>query len=553
MNEINAIEMSEFLLPSETMPVFRHSCRAAGTLLSMQMSTQDSTPNVQENDPQLTATDIAKLYSNLENVINRVPTTESPSSPGKLSPYSTPLGVSSPRVVSPSASATSPLSEGKSSPPLPPLPAAGGKATDCPCQHIFASSAEHQLSSKCALCRRTLTPVDSISRDCDAQKRERSRLQRELEKEREKLTKCQKMVIELRAQKDDLEKRLEETSSQVQSLQKDLAVLNDKYVDEIERVSEIQHAKEMVENELEDLSRRLFEEANGMVAEEKRERSNLQVAYQHLENRLEETRERLAAEEMQLKELRQKMQQLESQGSERHSSVGSSSPAVGPIVDSSGLKEDPDRVAARDLVELFASNLRISMRTNETPVGIDSLQLDEFRDFVSMGRSLPLKKLHTASFMKHCQLEDVEPCLRFGPNSRLSARKLMEAIAMNSCYIEDAPPGFAEEQFRKRSAEDAPLQISALKFSVWDRFGSADNFIGCQACGRREPPLPYRFRISYFDDWACIDRFCRDRLVAVCEFYVFVRNVRQGYYSNRPIAELYREAMRLRLQMFYTR
>ncbi|OAD07275.1 hypothetical protein MUCCIDRAFT_138265, partial [Mucor lusitanicus CBS 277.49] len=100
---------------------------------------------------------------------------------------------------------------------------------------------------------------------------------------------------------------LDDQTANFQALQNDMELLNDKYVDEIERVAEIQHSKDMVESELEDLSRRLFEEANGMVANEKREKYNLEVAQKHLENQLQETRDRLGAEQMQLKELRKRM------------------------------------------------------------------------------------------------------------------------------------------------------------------------------------------------------------------------------------------------------
>jgi hypothetical protein len=187
--------------------------------------------------------------------------------------------------------------------------------------------------------------------------------------------------------------------------------------------------------------------------------------------------------------------------------------------------------------------------------GLDAMLLTEFSDFVKLRTSVPLKKLHNIPFMKHCQLEDVDPCLRFGAHSRLSARKVNDAIVMNTCFIEEAPSGFADEQSKR--PVDVPLKISAGKSMIWERFSSNSQsgvFAGCQACGRNNSDsLPYRFRISYFDDWACIDRYCRDRLVAVCEFYVFIRNVRQGYYHSRAIADLYQEAMRLRLQMFYAR
>ncbi|KAI8376409.1 GDP/GTP exchange factor Sec2p-domain-containing protein [Radiomyces spectabilis] len=411
---------------------------------------------------------------------------------------------------------------------------------DCPCHHILIS----KDSKYCALCDRPIPILEELQKERDAHEREIRSLQVQLTEEQAKIAQQIEEIEKLNATIENVERQLDIKTEEFRALQNDMELLNDKYVDEIERVAEIQHSKDMVESELEDLSRRLFEEANGMVANEKREKYHLEVAQRQLENQLKETREHLVAEQMQLKELRQKMESMGQQ------------PASSPVEKSQDndimSPEGCEQQAVKDLASLFSDRLS---STDISSAGIDQMMLDEFQELVRLGTTAPLKKLHTVAFMKNCQVEDVEPCLRFGPNSRLSARKINEAIVMNTCFIEEAPPGFAEEQ-AKRPA-DMPLKISASKSMIWERFsgGNSQNgpFAGCQACGRSDLPLPYRCRISYFDDWACIDRYCRDRLVAVCEFYVFIRNVRQGYYNSRTIPDLYHECMRLRLQMFYAR
>ncbi|CAO3623769.1 unnamed protein product [Cunninghamella blakesleeana] len=290
---------------------------------------------------------------------------------------------------------------------------------------------------------------------------------------------------------------------------------------------------------------------------------------------------------MQLKELRLKMQEMQEQqeqqsvllldgsslsdinnnNSNNHININSPSNRTsvdGKTINSinSGIEKGSEDRGLKDLAALIPqldhssdASSENNNHINDPWSDMDDMLLNEFAEFVKFGTSMPLKKLHSIPFMKHCQLEDVEPCLRFGAHSRLSARKINDAIVMNTCFIEEAPNGFADEQARR--PVDIPLKISAAKSMIWERFSSSSQtsvFSGCQACGRsNDTPLPYRFRISYFDDWACIDRYCRDRLVAVCEFYVFIRNVRQGYYNSRSIDDLYQEAMRLRLQMFYAR
>ncbi|KAI8877863.1 hypothetical protein K501DRAFT_259643 [Backusella circina FSU 941] len=400
---------------------------------------------------------------------------------------------------------------------------------ECPCHVVLKQDDDMH----CSLCEQPIPIIEELLSEKKLHEEEISTLQRQLTEEQLRIDQQLATIAQLNIKVDKVSGQLDIKTQEFNELQNDMELLNDKYVDEIERVAEIQHSKDMVESELEDLSRRLFEEANGMVANEKREKHHLELAQRHLENQLQETRERLTAEKMQLQELRARMQDM---------MVTSITPQQDEMP-----PKTPDHI--KDITRLFSE--RISEQ-----VDIDTLILDEFEEFVKQSTALPLKKIHSLAFMKSCQEEDIESCLRFGPTSRLSARKINEAIVLNTCFIEESPLGFAEEQ-AKRSSGEMPLKISAAKTLMWERFSTNNQgtvFSGCQACGRNDgTALPYRFRISYFDDWACIDRFCRDRLVAVCEFYVLIRNIRQGLYSSRSVPDLYHEAMRLRLQMFYAR
>ncbi|CAO3620063.1 unnamed protein product [Mucor hiemalis] len=451
--------------------------------------------------------DIATLYNSLQAVIDKPLTVANPEAKFIPLPPSLPMSPSSSSPIIPQ--------QQKKSSPL--SPTSTHFVKECPCRHILSD----ENTSTCSLCHLPIPIIEEL-------------LSEKAQHEQEITELTQQLKAELNTRMEQVMTELDTKTNEFQALQSDMELLNDKYVDEIERVAEIQHSKDMVESELEDLSRRLFEEANGMVANEKREKYNLEVAQKHLENQLEETRERLTAEQMQLKELRKRMEDM----------MG---------VQENIIPKTPDHI--KDITSLLAE--RMTLLTNEHKhAEIDALILNEFQEFVKTGPSVAAKKIHSIPFMKYCQEEDVEACLRFGPNSRLSARKINDAIVLNTCFIEEAPQGFAAEQ-AKRAVHEMPLKISCAKNMVWERFTSSNQstvFSGCQACGRNDgTALPYRFRISYFDDWACIDRFCRDRLVAVCEFYVLIRNIRQGLYSNRSIPDLYHEAMRLRLQMFYAR
>lgn len=446
------------------------------------------------------------------------------------------------------------------------IPATSPQASsNCPCYTIVSCEDSREDNRRCKLCGRSMPIWDDLLKECDIQEQDIQVLQQRLDEGQRRIAVQADDISQLQVTVMRTKKELDGTTHAFDALQIDMEQLNDKYVDEIDRAAEMQYSKDMVENQLEDLSQRLFEEANGMVANEKREKHNLKVTLKHLGNQLEETSDRLAAEQMQLEELRLKMEAMKSleynhDKPNRNSGTISIDENSNNSSDSNskqisnGLTDELEGLGSTGLAGLSQDDQQVADKVAWPDM--DTMLLDEFVDFVNLRSSVPLKKLHTIPFMKYCQLEDVEPCLRFGGNSRLSARKMNEAIVMNTCFIEDTPYGFAEEQAKR--PVDMPLKISAGKTMIWERFsssGQAGVFAGCQACGRTNDAasLPYRVRISYFDDWACIDRYCRDRLVAVCEFYVFVRNVRQGYYSTRTIIDLYQEAMRLRLQMFYAR
>ncbi|KAF9325435.1 rab guanine nucleotide exchange factor S2 [Podila minutissima] len=415
---------------------------------------------------------------------------------------------------------------------------------ECPCHRVCCNLA----SRTCGICERIIPAVAEAHN-------ERTLLLEDMEQTNARLAEEQKRAsaeaIEaevLRKKVEDLEDALDAKTDDYLSAQRDLAVLNDKYVDEIEKVAELQHAKEMVEGELEELSRTLFEEANGMVASEARARHQLELTRKHLELELKDAQERLAAETSQLKELKTKMEaMMDAQPVSKRSST------------------DPSNRGSVDLAQLFGLNkIAVPEPVAEEPttaIAIDGHMMHEFKEFVAQSSTVRLAKIHSLPFMRHCQDEDVEPCLRFGSNPRITARKLTEGICSNTCFIESATAEQVKEYERMVLAAQQPPSPARNSVSnknmLWERLQTQYAIYqapkgGCQCCGR-SGPLTHRYRIATSDEWSFIDRFCRDRLVAACEFYIFIRNIRAGLYSTRTIEDLFSESLRLRLQMFYAR
>ncbi|KAJ1854300.1 hypothetical protein LPJ73_002501 [Coemansia sp. RSA 2703] len=395
----------------------------------------------------------------------------------------------------------------------------------------------------------------------------------------------------------DLETRVAEqarkTDSQrdiIAGLKNDLSAMNDKFVDQVNMTAEIAHSRELVEAELEDLTQKLFTEANTMVAAEKKARFDAEKTTAHLRNIINDLEVRLANETMQSQELKERIEQMSAEYddlvikrtlvSSRRGSIGSH---LSDVADISSVRRDGSVLSALGtvgggsgvgaagsaLLAAHGDGFRLGVHaaaviagtkagagitSSGGPIRLDDVLYAEFKDFATQTQSNRLANYASMPFMKNVVSEDVEPCLRFGPRPRISVRNVLEAISTNRLQIEEMTQQVAAEMRRQQQvAERANSHRQAI---LWERFSGtvAYNSKGCQACGR-EGQCTYRFRMGVKADseWIQIDTVCRDRLVAVCEFYGFVRYLRQGIFASRAVMDLYMETIRLRLCMFYAR
>ncbi|KAG1051359.1 hypothetical protein G6F43_006425 [Rhizopus delemar] len=358
---------------------------------------------------------------------------------------------------------------------------------DCPCHHIIISN----HSRFCALCDRRIPILDELHQENEKIQQALLDCQETLSAERKQSQRLEKNQVKIKKEKEETIKKLDENSKGYASLQQDLKAIQEKLTTEKRVAERAKEDKMQVEGELEELSTRLFEEANKMVFSEKREKHKLQTELDHLKEELKGCRGKMEVKEMELKELKTKMASID----EHH------------VLSEGEEESDGDEKEALDSV-----------------LDPTAWALREFQDFVELSESVSIHKLHSTPFMKHSLMEDIEPCLRFGPQSRLAPKDLYESMLLNTCFIEKVPGDVSDSH---------PIK--------------------CQACGQEKRKLSYRFRTSMVDDWAYMDRYCRDRFVSVCEFYMFIRNIRQGHYNGHNMLELFQESIRLKLQMFYSR
>ncbi|KAI8811717.1 hypothetical protein BJ742DRAFT_662248, partial [Cladochytrium replicatum] len=465
---------------------------------------------------------------------------------------------------------------------------------ECACQKVLAGSE----STNCKLCLGTLKPVVDLQSA-------RDKLLSDLEKSRQKLLSSSKREDEttfemsrLRGRVDELEEEVSRRRRELENTQRDLQSMGEKLVDEIERRAELQASKEAVQDELEELTKSLFEEANNLVATEARARDAHERREKSLEQQLEDTKHQLALERAQLKELRTRLEE------QRHAEDNDASTFDLSKRESISL----EAMSGGDPVEALLLSLQDS---------IDPLLLSGFESFLQLAQTAKLSKIHSIPFMKNALEDDVEPCLRFGGNPRSSTTKLIDSIVRNMCFVDELSP--AQQSALERvlsggTAGDIQIPVSPFEFQVkrdavdaldpwgprppatWSLFsrtvierftkwgtGSSSttstatptpsaspnnaggvtagtvatntSVLHCSTCGRLQGIPKYQFRVSDLSDdiWVPICQHCRDRLVAVCEFYNFVRHVRQGLYATRLVGELFVEVLSLKRKMFYAR
>ncbi|KAI8889425.1 hypothetical protein K501DRAFT_208410 [Backusella circina FSU 941] len=420
------------------------------------------------------------------------------------------------------------------------------KQVVCPCRHLLVSSdSEH-----CSYCDETIDFIKEQHIKNNQVNKALQQIRSQANSSQSNLKKHTEQVHSLSHELDTKTTALDKVETSIDSLRHDIIAVETKHKDEMLHTIAIEQSKKKVEIELHELTQRLFEEANQMVLKEKKEKQEIQKLFNITEKDLNEAETELGLVQAELQKL-------------RHDMVDNSE-SVAMDISPSTVHQDYLLRAQLDMSTMHHQHaIGHATTTNKNKweaLEIEAVEDDalvaEFQQFRETIDTVPLRKIQTLPFMKLCLKSDIEPCLRFGPNPKLSAKKISDAILVKSCFVEACPDGFATEEMNQRQKKNE----ENAKTRLWERFSNpTHSFFGCPACGRvidpdqRDQILCWRFRISYFDEWSCIDRFCRDRIASVIEFYTFLRRLKVGVYKDAPLLGVYRECSRLKAQMFLSR
>jgi len=363
-------------------------------------------------------------------------------------------------------------------------------------------------------------------------------------------------------EKEELEKKLQELQNLLEEKDKKIEELQTELDTEKGSAESLRKEKQTVQGEVEELTKSLFEEANKLVADEARKRHKVEKINKIISGKLKDSQLQLEAQTEQLTELRKRMEEMNFEN-----------------LTNKKMMEDNKRIS----ILSSENSEEIAYDINS----IDTYLLAEFKDFISSAFNVRMSKLHSIPYMKNCLEDDIMPCLRFSSDPKISWKRLTEEIAANALLLQEISPSANNSPTINRPERSSSISVGNLnnlnnsslnnqnnqnnRSSMWARlsvqagFGSGiiyDQVInGCQACGRpntHSNPIRFQFRIEKYNkndgsEWSPLCSVCRDRIVACCEFYNFIRHIRQGLYTNRGIAELYYENVRLKRQMFYAR
>ncbi|ESO92177.1 hypothetical protein LOTGIDRAFT_217030 [Lottia gigantea] len=274
--------------------------------------------------------------------------------------------------------------------------------------------------------------------------------------------------------------------------------------EECEKLSKVRY---QMEEELEDLTASLFEEANKQVQDANLKRIQSEKLLTEANQKIEV----LQAEVVALKQL------------VLTSTPNSPNKHLHPQIDTHTPKKEKTSIKPfwkthrrSTSHHEFTKEARQKEEAQQESVKLKCKELDTacFEEFQQWRKS-PVQDPINSQFFSRVFNEDVKPCLNF-QNNRLATR-LLECVEKNCLTIEPIP-----------GDNSYPRKCSLTESH--------------KLCN-------YKIRLDTEDtEWYSISQLCRNRIAAVCDFYTYIRYIQQGLVKSED-KEAFYEISNLRRQM----
>ncbi|XP_019402720.1 PREDICTED: guanine nucleotide exchange factor for Rab-3A isoform X2 [Crocodylus porosus] len=305
------------------------------------------------------------------------------------------------------------------------------------------------------------------------------------------------------------EKGSEFLKEELHKAQKELKLKDE----ECERLSKV---REQLEQELEELTASLFEEAHKMVRE---------------------ANTKQAASEKQLREARGKIDMLQAEVTALKTLVITSTPSSPNRELHPQLQSPTKAVFRKGHGRNKSTSSAVGTATGQSlllePVNHEYKEVDAilFAEFQAWKEAPTLDK--ACSFLERIYREDVEPCLDF---TRHELSELVRAaVEQNTLTIEPV------------ASQILPVvKVSAIECGGPNGFRS--QIVTKCALSGLSRTCKHRIKLGDSGNYYYISPSCRARITAVCNFFTYIRYIQQGL-VRQDVELMYWEIMRLRREM----
>ncbi|XP_044869704.1 guanine nucleotide exchange factor for Rab-3A isoform X5 [Mauremys mutica] len=313
---------------------------------------------------------------------------------------------------------------------------------------------------------------------------------------------AQRNVSRLRSSSVEIrEKGSEFLKEELHRAQKELKLKDE----ECERLSKV---REQLEQELEELTASLFEEAHKMVRD---------------------ANTKQAASEKQLREARGKIDMLQAEVTALKTLVITSTPSSPNRELHPQLQSPSKAVFRKGHGRNKSASSAVVTATSQSmplePVSNECKEVDSilFAEFQAWKESPTLEK--SCSFLERIYREDVGPCLDF--TKQELSELVREAVEQNTLTIEPV----------------ATQALPVVKVSAMECGGPKK----CALSGLSRA-CKHRIKLGDSGNYYYISPSCRARITAVCNFFTYIRYIQQGL-VRQDVELMYWEIMRLRREM----
>jgi len=366
-------------------------------------------------------------------------------------------------------------------------------------------------------------------------------------------------------------------------LKRDLSALAISLSEEQTIRTQIQISKENLEQDIDDWVNAMFDKVNQMVFDEANTREELEILNREFKNKLENPIKDSGTRQDRLRELKLMLVHLDTtkqrqapnnvNGLNRNSSIRRSIMSNSPVNSPRSSRifgnfghMSPSIFSTASVDEYMQKGRRVY---------IDGIVFEEFQEYVKsfITSPAPTNSTPTHAFMKRCMIEDIQPCLFDGSSgwkSPFYKRRLLDAIMKNQCEIQtiyfsssnSVPSTPMSSQISstsntRQNSYQEPPPSPKVKCGLCGHVRSCDFRMRLSGPDAVVPPSATtmsssrssRFSVTGTPGWIPLDRFCRDRVVAVCDFYTYLSHLRQGLLANSAVWTMYKQCLKHRRKM----